>query len=429
VVSWLGVPLVAGRDVVGVLAAQSLDLERERFTPAHRDLLATIASQLAVALSNARLYAQTDTALAQRVQELSSILHTTTEAILLLDADTRVLMANRALATFLNLSTADLAGRHLSVEAGLLTRLGTSWPELHRDLAELAGADDFARRRMVLPGPPPREVERTLAPVRGAAGAAPGWLVVLRDVGEERALARLREDMAHMLIHDLRSPLGSILTSLALIEQVSQPGQPLEADIFDLLRLARNSGQQLLRLINQLLEIARLEAGGVPLDCQPASAGALVEAAAGRLQPAAESATVRLVVAAEPDLPPLVVDPELIGRVLDNLADNAIKFSPDGAEVRLWARRGAANGRPGQVVFGVTDQGPGISPEAQARLFQKFQRVPNVRGRRGGTGLGLSFCKLVVEAHAGTIWVESAPGRGATFAFSLAADGERTAAG
>jgi signal transduction histidine kinase len=418
--SWLGVPLLAGSEALGVLVAQSFRPEGERFTTAHRDLLATIATQLAVALNNAYLYTQTDQALAQRVQQLSSILYTTGEGILLLDANSLVLTANRALAGFLNLPVAGLAGRLLSADQDLLARLGTTLADFQNDLEALRQGQDVVRHTHTLPGPPARSVERTLAAVRDAGGRTAGWLIVLRDVTEEQALQRLRDDLTHMLIHDLRSPLGSILTGLALVLQITQPDQPPEPDVFEVLRLAQTSGQHMLRLINQLLEIARLESGSVPLNRQPAVPAALIAAAAERLRPVADSAAIRLVVAAAPDLPSLPVDVELIGRVLDNLADNALKFSPDGTEVRLWTR---ADDHGDRVLFGVTDSGPGIAPADQAQLFQKFHAVPGVRGRRGGTGLGLAFCKLVVEAHHGQMTVESQPGQGATFVFSLPLDG------
>jgi NtrC-family two-component system sensor histidine kinase KinB len=219
-----------------------------------------------------------------------------------------------------------------------------------------------------------------------------------------------------MLIHDLRSPLGSILTSMALIQQVAKPGQPLEPDIFELLSLAQSSGQQLLRLINQLLEIARLESGAIPLNRAAASPADLVTGAVERQRAAAEAASVTLTCEVSAGLPTLAVDPELIGRVLDNLLDNAVKYSPDGSVVRLWVRPSTLRGL---VVFGVRDEGPGIAAEEQDRLFQKFQRIRGQRARRGGTGLGVAFCKLVIEAHQGRIWLESAPGAGSTFAFTL----------
>ncbi len=415
--SWVGVPLLAGNAVLGVLALQTFNPEAKPYTDEHRDLLVIIASQLAVALNNARLYKLSDATLAQRVQEMSSILDTMAEGVLLLDTETRVLTTNRALGHFLNLAVSDLAGRRLAAAPERMARLGFKLHELEQDLAGLRTSREQASRTITALGAPPRTVERTLTAVRATSGAISGWLLILRDVTEEQALTQLRDDLTHMLIHDLRSPLGSILTSVALIQQVAKPGQPLEQDIFDLLGLAQSSGQQLLRLINQLLEIARLESGAVPLNRQPALPAGLVEAAVERLRTAAEAEAVNLTCEVGPGLSSTVpVDPELIGRVLDNLLDNAIKYSPDGGTVRLWVRPSTIRGL---VVFGVRDEGPGIAQEEQDHLFQKFQRIRGQRARRGGTGLGLAFCKLVVEAHQGKIWLDSAPGAGSTFAFSL----------
>lgn len=417
--SWVGVPLIAGSQVLGVLAVQTFKPDAQPYTASHRDLLIIIASQLAVALHNAQLYKQSDAALAQRVQEMSSILETTAEGVLLLDTEARVLTTNRALGYFLNLAQSDLTGRHLASDSELAARLGFTLAEFEQDLAGLRTSREQASRTITALGAPPRTVERTLRAVRANGTSISGWLLILRDVTEEQALTRLRDDLTHMLIHDLRSPLGSILTSVALIQQVAKPGQPLEPDILELLSLVQSSGQQLLRLINQLLEIARLESGAVPLNRQATPPAELVAGAIERHRAAAEAASVRLKAEVAADLQPLAVDAELIGRVLDNLLDNAVKYAPDGSLVRVWVR---ASTLRGLVVFGVRDQGPGIAPEEQDRLFQKFQRIRGQRARRGGTGLGLAFCKLVIEAHQGRIWLDSAPGAGSTFAFSLPID-------
>ncbi len=264
--------------------------------------------------------------------------------------------------------------------------------------------------------PAQREVERTLAPVRGGSGEVAGWLMILRDITEEQALGRLRDDLTHMLIHDLRGPLGSILTSLKLIQQMAPPGKPLDSETLDVLRLARSSGQHLLNMINQLLDIARIESGVVPLQRERVSPEELLAGAVERLRPAAEAATIQLVAEAALGLPELSVDVQLIGRVLDNLGDNAVKFSPNGSSIHLWARPATATAG---VLFGVSDQGAGIPQDAQKHLFEKFNRLPNILGRRTGTGLGLAFCRLVVEAHGGEINVESAPGKGSTFVVRL----------
>ena len=415
--SWLGVPIVAGSQAMGVLGVYAVDAQAQHLTPADRDLLVTIATQLAVALHNARLYGQTDQALAQRVQQMSSILYTTAEGILLLDASTRVLTANRALAGFVGLPPSDLAGRTLSADDDLLARLGTARAELEADLAELQNGTDLVKHaHTTSTAPAQREVERTLVPVRGGSGDVAGWLMILRDVTEERALGQLRDDLTHMLIHDLRGPLGSILTSLSLIQQMAPAGAPLDAAAIEVLNLARNSGQHLLYMITELLDIARIESGAVPLQRQSVAPAGLLAAAAERLRPAAEAAAIQLVVEAAPGLPDVAIDLDLVRRVLDNLGDNAIKFSPNGTTLRLWTQPGAT---PGSVLFGFSDQGPGVPADAQKHMFEKFYRLPNIQGRRNGTGLGLAFCRLVVEAHGGEVWVESAPGQGSTFAISL----------
>jgi PAS domain S-box-containing protein len=414
--SWLVVPIIAGSQVLGVLGVYTLAPQGTRLTNTDRDLLITIATQLAVALHNARLYGKTDEALAQRVQQLSSILYTTGEGILLLDAGTHVLTANRALAGFVGLEVAELTGRALAADDDLLARLGTSRPQLETDLAALHSGADLVKHVHTSGTPAQRDLERTLAPVRASGGEVAGWLMILRDVSEEQALEQLRDDLTHMLVHDLRGPLGSILTSLALVQQMALPDQPLDPEANDVLSLAHSSGEHLMVMINQLLDVARIESGSVPLQRERVSPEELLSAAALRLRPAAEAAAIQLVAEAAPGLPELSVDTQLMGRVLDNLGDNAIKFSPNGSTVRLWAR---ADGSPAAVLFGVSDEGPGIPHPAQSRLFEKFHRLPNIQGRRGGTGLGLAFCRLVIQAHGGEIWVESEVGQGSTFVVRL----------
>jgi signal transduction histidine kinase len=120
----------------------------------------------------------------------------------------------------------------------------------------------------------------------------------------------------------------------------------------------------------------------------------------------------------DPEIPPVTVDAEYIERVLNNLIDNAYKFTPDGGSIRIWARR-ANQANSSGVLIGISDTGPGIPEKEQNRLFRKFQQVVSSSGRRTGTGLGLVYCKLAIEAHGGRIWVESEPGKGSTFLVNL----------
>lgn len=420
--SWLGVPIRAGEQVLGVIAVQSYS-STERYDQAHQEVLVTIAAQAAVAIQNAHLYARTDQALARRVQELDSILRTAQEGLLLLDPAWQIVAANRTLSEFLGIAQDELIGASLRSETAgqnpILARLGYTTDTLAVDCQSLLqGESPHKRQSIVLPGPPERPIEQTLTPVVDSEGISTGWLLVLRDLTEERELERMREELTHLLIHDLRSPLTVMQGSISLIGRLLR--QKNYDDIPQLIDMARSGNEQLLNMVNQLLEISRLENDRMPLHTEQIEVAPLLAQAAGRFVPLAETADIDLQVVAEPDLLPLHVDAALMDRVLGNLVDNAIKFTPDGGRVRLWARPDPAASSP-VVLIEVADTGPGIPPEFLGNLFKKFQRVPNQAGRRRGSGLGLYFCRLVVESHGGQISVASLPGQGSSFTLRLPA--------
>lgn len=425
-VSWLGVPIRSGEEVLGVIALQSF-AAAERYDQAHCEVLVTIAAQAAVAVQNAHLYTRTDKALARRVQELDSILRTAQEGILLLDPVWRVVAANRTLADFLGLAQDELIGVSLRSTAegenSILPRLEYTTDTLAVDCqALLQGEHPYKRETVALPGPPERPVERTLTPVVDRDGASTGWLFVLRDLTEEHELERMREELTHLLIHDLRSPLTVLKGSIALIGQLFRQGN--YAEIPRLLDMAGAGNEQMLHLVNQLLDVSQLESDRMPIHPEPVAVAPLLEQVSGRFAPLAAAAAIDLQVAVEPDVLPLYVDAALVGRVLDNLVDNAIKFTPDGGQVRLWARLAPPSSRPA-VLIEVADTGPGIPAEFMGNLFKKFQCVPNQSGRRRGSGLGLYFCRLVVESHGGQVAVASLPGHGSTFTLHLPAATEQ----
>jgi signal transduction histidine kinase len=184
-----------------------------------------------------------------------------------------------------------------------------------------------------------------------------------------------------------------------------------------LLQMAQRGTNRLLRMVNELLDISKLESGQLILHPETVRAESLLKDIATRLATLAETNNIALEISIAPDIPQLCVDIEFIGRVLHNLLDNAIKFTPDDGLIRLWARLDSGHD-PIAMLVGVTDSGPGIPPEEQHRVFEKFQQT-SVTGRRVGTGLGLPFCKLAVEAHGGEIWVESEAGKGSSFIMRL----------
>jgi signal transduction histidine kinase len=281
-------------------------------------------------------------------------------------------------------------------------------------------------------GPPRRVIRHYMLPVRETSGAEIGRLALFQDISKERELAQLREDYTGMLVHDLRAPLTAIMNGIMMVKRGL--GGPTTDQQQELLGIAHQGSQTMLEMVNTLLDISKMEEGRLTLNAEPLSPYALIDQTLDRLRVSAQDQRVRLVQELAVGLPLIEADREKLVRVLQNLLDNAIKFSPQGSTVALGAgfarlarrTRGNHHGLPLRLppldptdwlVFWVRDQGPGIPPQFHARIFEKFGQV---RGRKvRGTGLGLTFCKLAVEAHGGTIWLQSAEGAGSTFALAL----------
>ena len=226
-------------------------------------------------------------------------------------------------------------------------------------------------------------------------------------------LEGLREDLIAMLLHDLQSPLGNVISTLELLRMQMDGTEPDEM-MLSLLDIAARSSDQLQRLIASLMDINRLEAGQ-PVGQQSAVPLAQLVADAYDIEePSFTRRGVRLESRVPAALPELFVEPNVISRVLLNLFDNALKYSADGETITVDAHTIG----DGMALIAVSDRGAGIPREFREVIFDKFRRIKS-DGSSKGLGLGLAFCRLAVEAHGGRIWVDDAPGGGARFNLTL----------
>jgi two-component system sensor histidine kinase KdpD len=228
---------------------------------------------------------------------------------------------------------------------------------------------------------------------------------------------RLRNALLSSISHDLRTPLASIAgASSSLLER---GGQFSDVDRNELLRAINEEAQRMAGLIDNVLDMARIQAGAASLNLQWHPLEELIGATLERLQ--RRLATHRVVVHLPDDLPVLHVDGVLIGQVLGNLLDNAVKYAPAGTQISISAEAGAD-----QIIVSVADEGPGLPPGEEKRVFEKFHRaVPE--GTQSGVGLGLSIAKAILQAHGGTIEAENLPAGGAVFRFGLPIPAHRPA--
>ncbi len=236
-----------------------------------------------------------------------------------------------------------------------------------------------------------------------------------RAYADLQAAEAMRDDLTGMIVHDLRTPLTAMNLNVGLLEKIiDRPDQQERRQ--RLLSSSRTSITNMLGLVDQILDVARMEAGQLPVNREPLPLSPLLADRARLHALLAEADDKQIVLEACPELPPVAADSQLIARVLDNLIGNAVKFTPSGGQVRLRAEGNGAG-----VVVQVADTGRGIDPETADHIFDKFYQATDGRGRpvHHGTGIGLTFCKLVVESHHGKIWVDSRPGEGSTFSFTL----------
>lgn len=232
----------------------------------------------------------------------------------------------------------------------------------------------------------------------------------LRRELEEQNKTRAR--FIATLAHELRTPLTPVLASASLlIEQFHpEPGSPQDRLVRSIVRGAESLESRL----SNLLELGKFQAGAFTLEIAPISITSLLNDSALQFEPLAKSKRQTLTLKLPQEIPLVKADLRRIGQVVTNLLGNAIKFTPEGGRIVLKAMT-----RDQDLVVEVQDSGPGLRPEEQRRLFQPYYRSDVDRQRLSGTGLGLSLSKEIVEAHNGKIWVNSEPGKGSTFGFSI----------
>lgn len=266
-----------------------------------------------------------------------------------------------------------------------------------------AGADDFLTK--------PIDIQEVALRTRNAIYSRQMHDVAQRNYEHLLEMEQLRDNLVHMIVHDMRSPLMVVSWAFDLLGQ--QPAGALSDETREFVRSAEVQARLLTEMLDSVLDVSRLEAGAVPLSYSVVDLNALVREALDPLDRMSDRNSLCIDTGDGPY--PVACDRVLVRRVLINLVSNAMRHSPPGAAVRV-----AVEGDSDVARVSVADRGPGLRPEHRQRVFDKFWQVANRKsGGSGGTGLGLTFCKMAVERHGGEVGVESEPGAGSTFWFRL----------
>jgi two-component system NtrC family sensor kinase len=346
-----------------------------------------MADYAAIAIENSRRFRNSE---AQR-RKLETILARVENGVIVVDPDNRLLIMNRSAREAFGVD-GEWPGRPVAEiikEPKLLSMLRISGKAPMREEVELGDGRVYSAQH---------------TPIEGI-----GQAIVMQDISHLKELDRIKSEFVTTVSHDLRSPLTAIM---GYIELVQRSG-PLTAQQEEFIRRIELSIEQITDLVNNLLDLGRIEAG-LDMGKEPTPVSLMARYAVEGIRSNASRKGLELEADLPEDLPPVLGAPIRLRQMVGNLLDNAVKYTPPGGRVRVEA---VAEGD--QVILRVRDSGPGVPPADQPYLFDKFYRGSNVPPELPGTGLGLSIVKSIVDNHAGRIWVDSVAGQGTTFTIVL----------
>lgn len=391
--------------------------ETRHFKRQDHNTLDLLTAQIAGHLENIAL----NEAIRTSNDRMRAILDSTRDGVLLLDRQGRVQHCNPAVERLLDVAFSASMGQPLGFILDTHPALRATFDQGEGPRpyeAAMLASDAVHEREYVLDNL--TYLKEISYPVQDVHGGITGRLLILRDITEEKALAAYREKIRSMILHDLRGPLGSVISSMHLgIAIIKDPGDmSIEETLIPTLEVSLESADNLLQLVDSLRDIPKLERGAFPIETAPTSAREVAEKAYQTLGATLREAEHKVILDIDEALM-LQVDPNLVRRVYINLIHNAYKFTPIGGTLLIATDRRAPAGFARTLIC---DTGPGIPAEMRERIFNEFEQIQGQRPSRGGkgSGLGLTYCKLAVEAHGGRIWVENdGPLSGACFAFTL----------
>lgn len=392
--SFFHIPVTIDEETMGILTVASglSGLYKEE----EMTILYQIVSQASVAV------AKLERVLEAEKGKLNAMIQSMADGVLMLDEDNRIVALNPAGKFLLGLNSLEKVTIFDIINA-LEGKM-----DFKTKLEESKENDKVVVQEELLIND--RFSQVLISPVKDKHQKPLGSVVIFHDITNQKELERIRDDFTAMMVHELRAPLTVVRgTSDTLI---AHPELMKNKESLDLLASMKNSSTSMLTLVNDLLDVAKIEAGKFQIMKTKQNIAVVANDRANFFTPLASERGLTIKVITDKNIADSNFDRERVAQVLNNLISNAIKFTAPGGEITV-----SASLKEKEIIISVQDTGEGIPKEKQADLFSKFKQL--VPGKKEGTGLGLVIAKGIIEAHGGRIWVDSETGKGSTFAFSL----------
>ena len=425
--SFFNIPLVIAGKVVGVLTIA--DVKSGLYQEEEMTILYKITKQASQAVTRLQEVVETEQA------KLNSMVASMTEGVVMTDPEHRILVVNPAAKKAIGFEDK----KDISI-FDFIDKLSGKF-DFRGKIEESVKLDKvFISEEILLEG---RFFQVVVSPVKNNVSSQKnilGCVTIFRDITEEKEVERMKEDFTSMIVHELRSPLDGVKK---IVESIRKSKIKKEKQS-EYLQMMYHSSSDMLELINNLLDVAKIEAGKFKIFKQPSSIKELIESRIVFYQTSAKDAKVKIISHFEDNVPDEVdFDQQTISQVLNNMISNAIKFSKQNSKIiisvilhkkgqDIKTEAGDFNATwflnnsnidftkiPESLLVAVTDKGIGISPVDISQIFVKFSQLRNMFTQKGGTGLGLAIIKSIIESHGGIVGVESIEGQGSTFYFTI----------
>ncbi|MCL5256927.1 MAG: GAF domain-containing protein [Chloroflexi bacterium] len=414
--SMIGAPLFSGGKVIGAIELGRLDIRY--FTDHDERLLRLIADKVAIANERVRYYQGLQQINAQLIvanTRLQNVVDGMPEGIILIDSGGATAMTNKAAEELLHHPIpSGIPVRQLGEFLGLRTNSGeridpNQLPFVRAFSGEVTTGNEMVVKR---DGTVLRYIICNAAPLASETGKITGVVAVMQDVSRLKEIDQLKDDFISIASHELKNPLTAIKGHLQLVEKSSRDIQQERRSDSRHIRIVSEQADRMARLINDLLDASRIQAGRLALDVRRMNLTETIFKVVEEAQATSSSHEILFIREGSPIVGEW--DADRLTQVMHNLISNAIKYSPQGGKIEITVSKSQA-----EAVVSVKDSGPGIPPEQRELIFDRFYRVQAQHGATAGMGLGLFICREIVTHHGGRIWVESEEGQGSTFVFTL----------
>lgn len=402
----IGLPLIAHQSVIGVIFI--FRSYQARFSSNDLALLESFADQAAIAVYNAQLYRQSQ----REQQRMHAILDSVADGMLILTPDHRIERCNQAFANMWGKPAYEIQGK--SHEEVIL------WEKREQGLtleqAEAGGwpltpnATIYVEGELKRPKRAPIPVGVTYSPMMSSEGILLNIITTIRDITRFREAEELKSTFISVISHELKTPVALIKGYVSTIRREDATWD--REIVKESLQVIEEEADRLTEMIENLLDATRLQVGSLSLKLEEVSLLNLVERLAKRFRTQVDKHTI--VVEFEENFPFVMIDEDRMTQVLSNLISNAIKYSPEGGQIKIVGKT-----RPDQIIICVIDEGPGIPPGDIPHIFDRFYRSEQASKTTKGAGLGLFLARAVVEAHGGRIWIDPKPDSGARICFTI----------